>query len=200
VVRLILEEALEGQVRDEIGRERYERAERLRHQRGGRKAPFTSRSGVTSPPASSKRIVLWLTGNPHIRSVNSFRLIRGPLARGASACATHDIYLDVALHWFTRRIQTITMELKDTPFITTKKSGYRYRSLLSHARRLLMWSQIKMLRMGIAFGFVVTATSVVTALLLLAIRVFMPESINAVGWTSLMITVMFFGGVKLDSG
>jgi glycosyltransferase involved in cell wall biosynthesis len=142
-----------------------------------------------------KRLVVWLTGNPHISSVNSFRLIRGPLARGASACATHDVYLDVALHWFTSRIQTVSMELKDTRFITTKKSGYRYRSLLSHARRLLISSQIKMLRMGIAFGFVVTATSVVMALLLLAIRVFVPESINAVGWTSLMITIMFFGGV-----
>ncbi len=54
-----------------------------------------------------KRMMEWLTGNPNLRYVNSFRLIRGSIARGAANACPNDIYFDVMLSWFTNRIKPV---------------------------------------------------------------------------------------------
>jgi glycosyltransferase involved in cell wall biosynthesis len=99
-----------------------------------------------------KRLLSLLTGNRNIRDVSSFRLMRGAVARAAAAVCTPDTYFDVAVGWFTQRIEFVRMTLKDERFISTSKSGYRLRSLLSHARRLLFSSNLKVLRLGVVLG------------------------------------------------
>lgn len=44
-----------------------------------------------------KNFIKFLTGNPYIQSVNSFRLIRGAVARSASSVCSHQTYFDIAL-------------------------------------------------------------------------------------------------------
>jgi undecaprenyl-phosphate 4-deoxy-4-formamido-L-arabinose transferase len=141
-----------------------------------------------------KYLVEWLTGNPHVRSANSFRLIRGSVARGAAAAMATDVYLDVALHWFTTRVETMTLELKDMRVITGGASGYKMRSLFSHARRLLVSSQIKILRLGALFGLLVTTLSIVFSVAIFAARLIWPDSIDVQGWTSIVLLTAFFGG------
>ncbi|MDB5652231.1 MAG: glycosyl transferase 2 family protein, partial [Hyphomicrobiales bacterium] len=70
-----------------------------------------------------KAIIERLTGNKHISKANSFRLVRGSVARAASSVCGHDTYFDIALSWFTQRIESRQMVLKDTRFIETGKSG-----------------------------------------------------------------------------
>jgi glycosyltransferase involved in cell wall biosynthesis len=144
-----------------------------------------------------KRLMGWLTGNKSIRDANSFRLIRGPIARGAAKAVAHDIYFDVSLSWFTKRIQTVVMPLKDQRYITTKKSGYDFRSLVAHGRRLLVSSQLKVLRLGALLGITLATSSVFVAVVVCLIWLFDREAIAARGWTSLILATIFLGGASL---
>ena len=78
-----------------------------------------------------------LGGNANISLFNSFRLIRGPLARAASSVCGHETYFDMALSWFTTRVEFAPMILNDQRYIENQASGYQLSTLLSHARRLL---------------------------------------------------------------
>jgi glycosyltransferase involved in cell wall biosynthesis len=142
-----------------------------------------------------KRLMQWLTGNPALREFNSFRLVRGAIARAACAVLTHDTYLDIGLSWFTQRIVSLEMELKDARFIQSGQSGYSLRSLLSHAWRMLFSSQIKLLRIGAAMGFAVVTLSLLGSLYFLGLRILAPERIPVQGWTSLFLLVSLLGGL-----
>lgn len=142
-----------------------------------------------------KRMMEWITGNPHLRAVSSFRLIRGSIARGAAEVCRHDTYFDVTLSWFSQRIQAVRMELKDDRYITSGQSGYRLRSLISHARRMLASSQLKVLRLGALFGAVVLAVSILGSLVVTAVKLFDPAAIEIQGWASQFMVTTFFGGL-----
>jgi len=142
-----------------------------------------------------KRMMEWLTGNRHLRHVSSFRLIRGSVARAAANACPNDIYFDVMLSWFTNRFATVFMDLRDERFIQTGRSGYRLRSLVSHARRMLASSQVKMLRLGAAFGFIMLLLTAIVSIALVLVDLFAPGLIVIQGWLSLMLAIAFFGGL-----
>jgi glycosyltransferase involved in cell wall biosynthesis len=147
-----------------------------------------------APSRGFKRLMQALTGNPSLREFNSFRLIRGPIGRAACAVVGHDTYLDIGLAWFTRRVSSLEMALEDSRYVETGRSGYTFRTLLSHAWRMLFSSQIKALRLMSTLGFAVCAASFAGALYFLALRLLRPEAIDVQGWTSLFLAVCFFGG------
>ncbi|WP_262029300.1 glycosyltransferase [Microvirga sp. Mcv34] len=142
-----------------------------------------------------KRLIEKFSGNPNVRHFNSFRLIRGSVARAASSVCGHDTYFDVALSWFTQRVGVVRMQLKDERFIREGKSGYRLSKLLSHARRMLMSSGAKITRIGGLAGLSVVILSSMAALILFVSRVFLySEPLVTAGWTSIMLTMLFLGG------
>ncbi len=145
---------------------------------------------------SFKRVMQWLTDNPNLPSFNSFRLIRGPIARAAASVCSHDTYLDIALGWFTASIRVVPVEMKDERYIRTKRSGYNLRSLLSHGWRMIFSSQIKLLRIGSMLGLSAMAFSVLASIYFLTIRLFFPMDIGVQGWTSLFLAITFFGGLS----
>ena len=55
----------------------------------------------------AKFLIASLSGNRFVQSFNSFRLIRGDIARAASSICAQHTYFDVALTWFTERIVTV---------------------------------------------------------------------------------------------
>jgi len=142
----------------------------------------------------SKRTIEYLSGNPNIAKASSFRLIRGSIARAAASVCGHDTYFDVALSWFSQRICAVPMEMKDERFIKTGKSGYRWSSLLSHGRRLMFSSQLKVLRLALVLGFLAASLALVSMLAILVLKVMSPASIEARGWASLFLSICFFGG------
>jgi hypothetical protein len=89
------------------------------------------------------------------------------------------------------------MELKDRRFIHTGSSGYSLRRLLSHARRMLVSSNLKVLRMGAVFGFIVTTISILGAIGLVVMKLLNPDFVSIQGWTSLMLAISTFGGLTL---
>lgn len=144
-----------------------------------------------------KSIMKVITRNPYIQNVSSFRLIRGGVARGASSVCGHDTYFDVALSWFSNRIAAVPMPLKDDRYITTGRSGYSIGSLMSHARRMLFSSNLKILRFAAFVGFILVAMSAVLGTALLITKFLNPEIIPTQGWTSLMLVIVLFGGLSM---
>jgi undecaprenyl-phosphate 4-deoxy-4-formamido-L-arabinose transferase len=141
-----------------------------------------------------KRLMQLVTGNSNIPAFNSFRLIRGSVARAASSTCGHDTYFDISLSWFTQRIEVVRMNLKDERFIRSGKSGYTFFKLLTHARRMLMSSGARVMRSASLMGLIIIASSAIGAVLLVVHHLF-DASFNLVkGWSSLMIATIFFGG------
>jgi len=147
---------------------------------------------------SIKALIEKLTGNPHIRNANSFRLIRGPVARAASSVCSHDTYFDVALIWFTNRVHVVAMEMKDSRYIEQGKSGYNLSSLMSHARKLIFSSKLRILRLGALIGLIVVLFSAVGCMALIIRKILYPDSVDVAGWTSLMVVIGFFSGAILS--
>lgn len=144
----------------------------------------------------AKRLVAFLVGDRFVPMFNSFRLIRGGVARSAGALASYDVYLDVALRWFTSRICTVDLTLKD-PRVGAQRSGYTLRSLLTHLRRLLMSYHLTVLRYVMLLGFATSASFGLLGFTLLVQKLVSPDSVPVQGWTSMFVTTAFFGGLTL---
>lgn len=142
-----------------------------------------------------KRLLAWTTGNKMTRHFNSFRLMRGTIARAAASVCGHETYFDIALSWFANKFASIDLPMQDSRFINTGKSGYSVRKLLTHARRLILSSQPKVLRLGAALGFF----AMIVATLLAGKTVYQlwldPNSVEVRGWSSLFVSILFFGGI-----
>ena len=142
-----------------------------------------------------KAVVSWLAANPRVRRFNSFRMIRGSVARAAAAVSSRSTYFDVALCWFTDRVASLPLPLKELRADERDRSGYSVRALLGHARHMLISSEIKPLRLGAAVGVAALGLSVAGGAATVLVKVFYPEMIEVRGWTSLFLTLTFFGGL-----
>ena len=142
-----------------------------------------------------KALVSRLTGNPHVPLFNSFRMMRGSIARAAAAVCANDPYFDIALCWFTSRIGSVPLELTDRRYVDGKRSGYSWRTLVLHAGRMLLASEMKFLRFGAAVGILALAGSVFLSAWVVGMKIWRPDSIHARGWVSLVLLISFFGGL-----
>lgn len=142
-----------------------------------------------------KKLVSYLTDNRHVREFNSFRLIRGNIARASGSVCSHGTYFDIALCWFTDRISVLNLPLKDRRFVESGKSGYTIRKLLSHSKRLMISSQTKVVRLGAVIGFSAILFALALAVKTLFEKFIIPESIPVQGWTSLFLAILFFSGL-----
>jgi glycosyltransferase involved in cell wall biosynthesis len=142
-----------------------------------------------------KWLIAKLSGNPAVRHFNSFRLIRGSIARAAASVCGHETYLDVALGWFTQRIGIVQMDLRDDRTLSGGKTGYPTSMLISHARRLLMSSQAGVFPFSGALGALVFAGSLSFAGALAIWALLYGESVSVVGWSLLIATTAAFGGL-----
>lgn len=147
--------------------------------------------------AAFKWLLQWITGNPNLRDVNSFRLLRGDIARSGASVAMHDTYFDVNLTWFTERIITVPMELHDERFIQTGKSGYRLRTLIAHAWRMLFSSHLKVLQLSTVLGFSTVALALLFAVGITVTKLISPSSIVVQGWPSLAVIISLLGGLTM---
>ena len=143
----------------------------------------------------TKYIVGALAGDMSTTRFNSFRVIRGQIARSASSRCSHETYLDIALSWFSSRVETFPLEMFDRRSVRRKESGYTFKKLLSHARRLILSSRIKYLRIGGYIGLVAMFLGILFAGYVLFSELLYPGSFGAVGWASLFVSVAMFNGL-----
>ena len=148
------------------------------------------------PAKTFKKTMSFLTGNKFITEFNSFRLMRGTVARAAASVCSHETYYDIAICWFTNRIHSETFPLVDQRYVALGKSGYSFFKLLSHARRLLVSTQQKYLRVGAWMGFIAVVFSILFGIYVLIQKIINPASVMVQGWTSLFLSIFFWGGVS----
>lgn len=140
-----------------------------------------------------KRLLAYLARNPAIRDFSSFRLCRGSVARGAASVAGHETYFDVSLTWFTNRFTFERVPMVDSRFQASGKSGYSLGRLLAHARRLIISSHTRLIRLAAYLGLLALAIA-----LFFGTRAVVSEIIGATGvpgWPSLFVSIVFFGGL-----
>lgn len=142
----------------------------------------------------AKKLIGIISGSAAVQSFGSFRVIRGQIARAAASVCTHQTYFDIALTWFTDRIICSRLEMKDQRYEKHKISGYSLGSLLGHAKRLLLSSEVRFFQLALF----VSGISVMLALGLLTWVLFSyfvtPDEFMTQGWASLMSVNLFFGG------
>jgi glycosyltransferase involved in cell wall biosynthesis len=141
-----------------------------------------------------KKIISWLARNPYVTQFNSYRLIRGPIARAAAAVFNHDGYYDIVLTWHTDRVSSLETEMIDPRYAETGKSGYNFRKLLTHARKLIMTSDAKVLRLAGLYGMFMLFLCMLLGGYFLLAKIYFPRSVPVDGWTSLMVAVLSIGG------
>lgn len=142
-----------------------------------------------------KKFMEWMTGTRTLHMVNSFRLLRGSIARATASVCTHNTYFDIALTWFTQRVGAVEMTLRDDRFVQTGKSGYDIGKLVAHGQRMLFSSQIRFLAVGLWIGVALFMTSVIAGVFVASMRLLVPESISVDGWASLFLLVCMSTGL-----
>lgn len=144
-----------------------------------------------------KKLIALLSGNRFVISFNSFRLIRGDVARAASSICAQSTYFDIALTWFTQRIATISLALKDERYAEEHTSGYRFSSLVQHAKRLILTSGFRVLRFTTFLATAMFTFCILYGLWVFYSRFISDKAIAVEGWTSLMIVILAFGSVSV---
>ncbi len=142
-----------------------------------------------------KRLLAKLTRVEQIKMFNSFRLIRGSIARAAASSSSSQTYLDIALSWYTQSVDSLDVEMRDERFVSHKKSGYGLLSLIRHSRRLMVSSELNIATIGLCVGFAAIMMAILLGGNVLFVKLFYPELINQAGWASLAAIICAFGGV-----
>ncbi len=143
-----------------------------------------------------KKSMSRILGNPNIQHFNSFRLMRGDVARAAAAICRHETYFDVSLSWFSKRVVHTVMPLIDNRNIqNVEESGYSFWGLIKHAKRMFMSSKVKLFRLGIPLGLLAFGISLILSTYAISATIMKFETVLNKGWTSTILTVLFFGGL-----
>ena len=142
----------------------------------------------------AKLIAMKILLPKQMKRFSSFRLIDGELARTVSAYAGNGVYLDVALTWVVDNIETCKVDSRSE---LRQRSGYSFRTLLSHFWRLVLSSGTRPLRAVTFLGIGSSLLAIVGGLVVLYGRV--ANNIPVAGWTSMTVVVLFFSGLILLS-
>jgi glycosyltransferase involved in cell wall biosynthesis len=145
----------------------------------------------------TKFLIAKLSGNRFVQSFNSFRLIRGDIARAAASIGAQYTYFDVTLTWFTERITTVKMSVSDDRYKEQKQSGYRLGTLIQHATKLVLTSNFQVLRFTTSLSAFVFLSAIVYSGWVLYSRLFAEHPVEVAGWTSLMIVILAFGSFSV---
>jgi len=142
-----------------------------------------------------KKITARLLNNKSIPLFNSFRIVRGDIARAASAICRHETYLDIAFCWFTNRICCTKVSMTDLRNQNEGGSGYSLMGLVRHSKRMVMSSKIGLLRIGILVGLIAFTLSLALSAYALYSSVFHHETMLIRGWASTILIILFFSGL-----
>lgn len=145
----------------------------------------------------TKFMIAKLSGSPFIQAFNSFRLIRGDIARAAASIGAQYTYFDVTLTWFTERISSVKMKISDDRYKNQKRSGYRLGTLIQHATKLILTTNLRMLRFTTSLSALAFLSAVIYSGWVLYSRMFADHPVDVPGWTSLMIVILAFGSVSV---
>jgi len=77
------------------------------------------------------------------------------------------------------------------------KSGYSFFGLIKHAKRMVMSSKIKVLRLAIPIGIIAFLTSMILAVYMMFAALFNLDFVAPRGWTTTILLILSFGGLTV---
>ncbi|WP_459963532.1 glycosyltransferase [Nocardia sp. IFM 10818] len=143
----------------------------------------------------AKIVLATLFAFPDSTRFESYRLIRGDIARQLAEVASNGVYLDVALTWVVGEVAQVPVQLRAEG---REESGYNYRRLFSLFWKMVLCSGTRGLRLvsllgvSIALGGAVMAGWVVWHALT-------DSGGDPEGWASLMMVLLLCSGAILFS-
>jgi glycosyltransferase involved in cell wall biosynthesis len=141
----------------------------------------------------AKKFIAFISREPTIRHISSFRAVRGPIFRAASVYANNGSFLDIALGWISNKVSTVAT----TKRITDRKSTYSFKSLVNHFSKLFFAAGIKPLIFLFNIGWVISIFSLIGIVVIAYGKFF--GSIPVQGWVSNIVVIVFFGGLTISS-
>jgi glycosyltransferase involved in cell wall biosynthesis len=141
----------------------------------------------------AKRFIAFISREPNIRHISSFRAVRGPIFRAASVYANNGSFLDIALGWISNKVSTVVT----TKRITDRKSTYNLKGLVNHFSRLFFAAGIKPLIFLFNIGWVISIFSLIGIAVIIYGKIV--GSISVQGWVSNIVVIVFFGGLTISS-
>jgi undecaprenyl-phosphate 4-deoxy-4-formamido-L-arabinose transferase len=143
---------------------------------------------------AAKALSAGLLGGRDLGAFNSFRLIRGDVARGVAAYCGANVYLDVALSWVVPEARHSPVKLRAE---RGRASGYSVRRLLTHFWQLVLTSGTRPLRLISVLG----GGSIVLGLAISGWVLWgrLAHQVPVPGWTSMIVVVCLFSGLVLFS-
>lgn len=135
-----------------------------------------------------------MIGKPQDIRINSFFVMRKFVKDEVIKYSNNYPYLYGLIFAVTKNVANVPVEHRAR---TNGKSNYTFKKLFGLWLNGFLNFSIKPLRLSIQLGFLITIISFIIAVILLIQRLTGPT--QAMGWTSIMITIIFFAGVQLMS-
>jgi undecaprenyl-phosphate 4-deoxy-4-formamido-L-arabinose transferase len=142
----------------------------------------------------AKAVSAVLLGRRALGAFNSFRLMRGDVARGVAAYCGANVFLDVALSWVVPGARHCPIRLREE---RGRPSGYSFRRLVGHFWQLVLTSGTRPLRLIAVLG--VAAMLLAAAISTWVFWGWFIHRVPVSGWASMMIVICFFFGLVLLS-
>lgn len=133
-----------------------------------------------------------MLGKPKDIRVNSFFVMRRFVKDVMVQYSNNYPYLYGMIFAVTKNVANVEVEHRER---TNGKSNYTFKKLFGLWLNGFLNFSVQPLRVAIHLGILITIISFIVALILAIQRI--TGSTQAVGWTSIMITVIFFSGVQL---
>jgi len=143
----------------------------------------------------SSRISRWLFNiavPSLIDSYNSYRVIRGDIARALVRFESPFPFVDGYLFWLTNRYETVEISHDSRSYGV---SNYTFRKLLTHTINIFVTFSDLPLRMATWIGLG-TFTLGMVWLMIIVLQYFF-GGISVAGYSSIMASILIFGGVQL---
>ena len=140
---------------------------------------------------NNKMTQIMLKKPKHIR-VNSFYVMRKFVKDEMIKYSNHYPYLYGMIFGITNNVANLDVEHRERAY---GKSNYTFRKLVGLWTNGFLNFSVEPLRVATKLGTIIASISFVVAIVLIIQRIMYPT--KSMGWSSLMVTIIFFSGVQL---
>lgn len=133
-----------------------------------------------------------MLGKPKDIRINSFFVMRKFVKDKIVEYSNNYPYLYGIIFAITKNVGNVDIEHRER---TNGKSNYTFKSLFGLWLNGFLNFSVQPLRIAVQLGGIITAAGFIAAIVLVFQRLFFET--QAVGWTSIMIAIIFFSGVQL---
>lgn len=137
-------------------------------------------------------LATWVLKKPADLYLSSFKAVRRSIVSEVVKYDGQYAYVDGLILDITRRITSVPIMHGDR---AVGEGGYNLKSSISLWLKMITSFSVLPLRVATVFGIVIAGLSFLAIILIMITKFLFPEI--AVGWTSMIVVVLFMGGLQL---